>query len=129
MPTANLIREQHLIDDGLESIVIVNCLGDIPGGRTLDVSDVASDVTVIKSGHILIVDSKGKVKPMPVNSGKTAYGTLPSGYSYLGVLKATISVKDPRAAILTMGQVNQAACPYTVTAAMKTALPNIQWLY
>lgn len=129
MPTANLIREQHLIDDGLESIVIVNCLGDIPGGRTLDVSDVASDVTVIKSGHILIADSKGKVKPMPVNSGKTAYGSLPSGYSFLGVLKATVSVKDPRAAILTMGQVNQAASPYPVTAAMKTALPNIQWLY
>lgn len=129
MATANLIREQLMIDDGMESIVIVNCLGDIPGGRTLDVSDVASDVTVIKSGHILIVDAKGKVKPMPVNSGKTAYGTLPSGYSYLGVLKASVSVKDPRAAILTVGQVNQAASPYPVTAAMKTALPQIQWVY
>lgn len=129
MPQANLIREQYEIEDGLESIVIVNCLGDIPGGRTLDVSGVASGTTVIKSGHMLIASNKGVVKPMPLNSGGTAYGSLPANHSYLGVLKATVSVKDPRAAILTMGQVNQKACPYTVTDAMKSALPNIQWLY
>ncbi len=129
MPQANLIREQYEIEDGLESIVIVNCLGDIPGGRTLDVTGVASGTTVIKSGHILIASNKGVVKPMPLNSGGTAYGSLPANHSYLGVLKATVSVKDPRAAILTMGQVNQKACPYTVTDAMKSALPNIQWLY
>lgn len=129
MPQANLIREQYEIEDGLESIVIVNCLGDIPGGRTLDVSGVASGTTVIKSGHMLIASNKGVVKPMPLNSGGTAYGSLPANHSYLGVLKATVSVKDPRAAILTMGQVNQKACPYKVTDAMKSALPNIQWLY
>lgn len=129
MPYADLIREQQEIQDGLESIVIVNCLGDIPGGRTLDVSGVANGTTVIKSGHILIASDKGVVKPMPLNSGGNAYGSLPASHSYLGVLKATVSVKDPRAAILTMGQVNQAACPFPVTNAMKTALPNIQWLY
>lgn len=129
MPQANLIRENHEIEDGLESIVIVNCLGDIPGGRTLDVSGVAAGTTVIKSGHILIASNKGVVKPMPLNEAGTEYGSLPSNHSYLGVLKATVTVKDPRAAILTMGQVNQAACPYPVTSAMKSALPNIQWLY
>lgn len=129
MPQANLIREQYEIEDGLESIVIVNCLGDIPGGRTLDVSDLPADTKVIKSGHILIRNEKGAVKPMPVKSSGDAYDSLPSKHSYYGVLKATVSVKDPRAAILTMGQVNQAASPYPVTDAIKTALPNIQWLY
>ncbi len=129
MPQANLIKEDYLIEDGLESIVIVNALGDIPGGRTLDVTGLPDSTKVIKAGHIIIADSKGTAKPMPVNAGGTAYGSLPASHSYLGVLKATISVKDPRAAIVTMGQINQAACPFPVTSAMKSALPNIQWLY
>ena len=129
MPQANLLREQNEVNDGLDSIVIVNCLGDIPGGRTLDVSGLPDTMKVIKSGHIIIVSNKGVAKPMPLNGGGTAYGSLPANHSYLGVLKSSITVKDPRAAILTMGQVNQAACPYTVTSDMKTALKNIQWLY
>ena len=129
MPQANLNREQYEINDGLDSIVVVNCLGDIPGGRTLDVTGVASGTTVIKAGHIIIASNKGVMKPMPLNGGGTAYGSLPFNHSYVGVLKASVSVKDPRAAILTMGQVNQAACPFAVTSDMKTALKNIQWLY
>lgn len=129
MPQANLLREQNEINDGLDSIVIVNCLGDIPGGRTLDVSGLPDTMKVIKSGHIIIASNNGVAKPMPLNDGGTAYGSLPASHSYLGVLKSSITVKDPRAAILTMGQVNQAACPYAVTSDMKTALKNIQWLY
>lgn len=129
MPQANLIRDKFEIEDGLDSIVIVNCLGDIPGGRTLDLTGWPETLKVVKAGHILIASNKGVVKPMPLNSGGTAYGSLPANHSYLGVLKATVSVNDPRAAIMTIGQVNQQACPYTVTSAMKTALPNIQWLY
>ena len=129
MPQADLIREQIEVEDGLESIVIVNALGDIPGGRTLDVTDVAAGTTVIKAGHIIIASNKGVMKPMPLNSGGTAYGSLPDNHTYVGVLKATVTVKDPRAAIVTMGQVNQAACPFTITDAMKEALKNIQFLY
>lgn len=129
MPQANLLREQNEINDGLDSIVIVNCLGDIPGGRTLDVSGLPDTMKVIKSGHIIIASNKGVAKPMPLNGEGTAYGSLPANHTYLGVLKSSITVKDPRAAILTMGQVNQAACPYAVTSDMKTALKNIQWLY
>lgn len=129
MPQADLIREKNEVNDGLDSIVIVNCLGDIPGGRTLDLTGWPDDLKVVKSGHILIQSSAGVVKPMPLNSGKTAYASLPASHSYLGVLKSTVSVKDPRAAILTMGQVNAAASPYTVTSDMKTALKNIQFLY
>lgn len=127
MATADLKRESVEVNDGLDSIVIVNDLGDIPGGRTLDVSDVASGAEVIKSGHILIKnDTSKEVKPLGVTGG--AYDTLPSGHSYLGVLKASVLKKDPRAAILTVGQVNAAASPYPVTSAIKIGLPRIEFL-
>lgn len=129
MPNANLIRESYEINDGLDSIVIVNCLGDIAGGRTLDVAALPSTMTVIKSGHIIIKSSTGVFKPMPINEAGTAYASLPASHSYVGVLKSSIPVADPRAAILTIGQVNQAACPYSVTSDMKSALTHIQWLY
>ena len=111
MPTADLKRASIEVNDGLDAIVIVNDLGDVPGGRTLDVSGLATDVEVIRSGHILIQNDTTKaVKPLGVTS--EAYDTLPEGHSYLGVLKASVLKKDPRAAILTIGQVNAAASPY-----------------
>lgn len=129
MPQANLVRENIEISDGLDSIVIVNCLGDIPGGRTLDVSSMPDSMTVLKAGHLIIANATGVMKPMPLNQAGTAYDDLPGSHSYVGVLKASIAIKDPRAAIMTMGQVNQAACPYSVPAGAKSALTNIQWLY
>lgn len=127
MPTADLKRTSNEVNDGLDAIVIVNDLGDVPGGRTLDVSGLPADVDVVKSGHILIQDDKTKaVKLLGVASN--AYETLPAGHSYLGVLKASVLKKDPRAAILTIGQVNAAASPYPVTAAIKTGLPRIEFL-
>lgn len=128
MTVANLNRTSIEVNDGLDSIVIVKDLTDIPGGRTLDVSGLAADMEVIKSGHILIIETKTKtVKPLGVASG--AYQTLPSGHSYLGVLKASVLRKDPRAAILTAGQVNAAASPYPVTDAIEKGLPRIEFLY
>ena len=129
MPQANLKRGGNLYDDGLDSIVIVNCLGDIPSGRTLDVSGLADNVNVVKAGHIIIADANGVCKPMPVNSAGTAYDTLPSNHNYVGVLKVSVTKADPRAAIMTIGQVNEAAMPFPPTSAMKTALSHIQFLY
>lgn len=129
MATANLIKESYEVNDGQDSIVIVNCLGDIPGGRALDVSNLPDTMTVIKAGHLIIVSNTNVYKAMPLNGGGTAYASLPSNHSYVGVLKASISVKDPRAAIMTVGQVNQAACPFTVPDGAKSALTHIQWLY
>ena len=127
MPSTNLSNAKVEIG-GLGSIVIINDLGDIPGGRTLDVSGVASGTTTLKAGHILIQKAAdGSYAPLGV-SGE-AYATLPEGYTYAGVLKADVLVKDPRAAILTIGQVNAAASPYPVTAEIKEALPRIQFLY
>lgn len=128
MPTSNLKRQDFVLDDGLDSIVIVKDLGGVPGGRTLDVSGVASDETVLKSGHVLVIDDTTQVvSPLGVSNG--AYVTLPSGKSYLGVLKTSVLVSDPRAAIVTIGQVNAAASPYPVTAAIKAGLPRIEFLY
>jgi hypothetical protein len=127
MPTSNLNRQNVVLNDGLDSIVIVKDLGDVPAGRTLDVSGVADDVTVIKSGHILVIDDTTKVVS-PLGVSNNAYVALPTGKSYLGVLKASVLKSDPRAAILTIGQVNAAASPYPVTTAIKNGLPRIEFI-
>lgn len=125
MSVTNLNRTPEHFDDGNDSIVIVRDLGDIPGGRSLDVSEVTEDV--IRAGHILISNStSGEVKPLGVTGN--AYVSLPSGWAYCGVLKHSVLKTDARAAILTIGQVNAAACPYPITTAIKTGLPHIQFI-
>lgn len=124
MATANFNRDKVLVDDGNDSIVIVNDLGDIPGGRTLDVTGLTG---VIKAGHIIITKANGEYAPLGVTTG--AYNSLDTGEAYAGVLKHSVTVEDPRAAILTMGQVNASASPYPVTDTIKSGLPRIQFLY
>lgn len=56
-----------------------------------------------------------------------AYGALPSGHTYVGILKASILTKRPFASILTHGEVNDTAAPYdlaTILSAFKTATNN-----
>lgn len=131
MATSNLGRKTKEINTSLDGIIIVNALADLPGGRTLDVSGVASDITVIAAGHIIVKDSAGVHKPLGISNG--AYAALGTGESYVGVLKASIPVDDPRAAIVTMGQVNAAAAKTAVgapiTDAIKSGLPRIEFLY
>lgn len=126
MSVTNLNKEAVRYDDGNDAIVIVKDLGDIPGGRSLDVTEVTAEV--IRAGHILIInDSTKEVKPLGVSGD--AYVTKPSGWSYCGVLKHSVLKTDARAAILTIGQVNAAASPYPVTADIKSGLPRIEFLY
>lgn len=130
MAVSDLNRDTREVTSGLDGIVIIKALADIPGGRTLDVTNVAAGTTVLKAGHVIIsvtADGVTTYKPMPVSG--SSYGSLPASHSYVGVLKASIPVKDPRAAIVTMGQVNAAASPYPLTTAMKNALSNIQFMY
>ena len=128
MPTASLNRETIEIPAGLDDIVVVQALSCIPGGRTLDVSGLPEDVTVIKSGHILIVDEKTKAVS-PLNITGSAYDTLPEGKKYYGVLKVSIPKRAPFASIITAGQINAAASPAPVTDEIKTALSRIEFLY
>jgi hypothetical protein len=128
MPQANMNISQSSIPTDKDGIVIINALGDVPGGRTLDVSGVASGTEVLKAGHIIIkVTATGVHKPLGVTAG--AYDSLDSGEEYVGVLKASIPVDDPRAAIVTIGQINAAASPYPVTSTIKAGLPRIEFLY
>ena len=130
MPTASLNREKTEVCGGNDSIVIIKDLGDIPGGRTLDVSNVASGTEVIRAGHVLKYTADGDIAPLGITAGTPAgYSALGEGESYAGVLKSTIRVADPRAAILTMGQVNAAASPYPVTDSIKAGLPQINFIY
>lgn len=121
---APMNREAVQIDNSNDSIVIVKALGDIPGGRTLDMTGFTS----IKGGHI-IIEVAGIYKPMPLNSGGTAYGSLPTGGNYVGVNRYSVTAADPRAAIVTVGQVNAAAMPYAVTSDIISALSHIEFLY
>lgn len=57
-----------------------------------------------------------------------AYAALPAGAAYAGILKSSILVKKPTAAILTAGVVNPECIPYpmdSILAAFKAALPTI----
>lgn len=128
MPTASLNRETIEISDGLDGIVVVQALSQIPGGRTLDVSGLPADVTVIRSGHVLVEDKETKaISPLGITNG--AYVSLPEGKKYRGVLKASVPKRAPFAAIITAGQINAAASPAPVTDEIKAALSRIEFLY
>lgn len=128
--TANLANELHTICTGMDAIVIRRYGAGIIGGRTLDVSGVTDDV--IKAGHVIIrsTTDETEYKPLPVSDG--AYDSLPSGYEYVGVLVRSITKKEPLAAIMYDGEVNDKASPYpvdSIKAAMKTALPGLVFMH
>lgn len=125
MAITNLNRDNYLIDDGNDSKVIVRDLADIPGGRSLDVNGWSEDV--IRAGHIIIKTATGDFAPLGVTSN--AYNSLDTGEEYAGVLKVSILKDKPLAAIMTMGEVNAAASPYTVTSTIAEGLPQIKFLY
>lgn len=77
--TANLADKATSVDTSKDNIVIVDNLGSLPGGRTLDVTGFTPPV--IKAGHVIIREtSGGSYKPMP------ATDTLTSGVSTLGTV-------------------------------------------
>lgn len=120
MPTANLTSKSS-IDTTNDSVVIVNHLEGITGGRTLDVTGFAD--SEISAGHVIIEeDASGDLKPLPTN------GTLPADHTYRGILVASLSVDNPQAAIMVRGTVNEAYCKYPVPAAAKTALSLIRFI-
>lgn len=128
MPTANLNKQKIEVNDGLDCIVVIQALSQLPGGCTLDVTGLSDDTTVIKSGHVLVMDKKTKeISPLKIEGEN--YGSLDEGKEYFGVLKCSVLKNDPRAAVITAGQINEAASPAPVTDEIKKALPRIQWLY
>lgn len=120
--TANLSKAGEVVGFGLDSVVIVNYVGGIPGGRTLDVTDFAPDT--IKAGHIVIRSTVDETvyKPMPVVSGGDAYASLPSDYEYVGIVVSSVSKDAPFVGIMNHGTFNDVASPYPLTAEIKSAL-------
>lgn len=110
---------------GNDPIVIRKHIAGIQGGKVLDVTGFTEEY--IRAGHVIIHDTEKDVyKPMPVKNG--AYDTLPSNCEYVGVARATKSVKEPFVAIMYSGEVNDVASPFPVDgikAALKTAVPTL----
>lgn len=129
MAVTNLNNKKEVFDTGMDNIVIVDNFQSIRGGRSLNVTGYPKDV--IRAGHVIIKEaSTGDYKPMPLNSGGTEYGELPSGHDYVGILIATVAKDKPFAGIMVRGTVNPNATPFKMTAimdAVKKALPLIDF--
>lgn len=115
---------------GKETVVIRDKFEEIRGGRTLDVAGYPLDV--IAAGHVIIKETAtGEFKPFPLNSGGTAYATLPADHEIAGILISTIRKDKPFAGILIRGSVNPNAAPFSMTAILsdvKASLPLITFL-
>ena len=123
--TANLSNTGDNFDTSNDSIVIVNNIETIPGGKTLYVTGFAPDV--IPAGHLVIEETAtGILKPMPVSG--TAYGSLPANHTYKGVVISSVLKTKPFVGIMIRGSVNRNASKYaiaSVLSAVRTALPLI----
>lgn len=119
------MKETEHYSGGKESVIIRNYLDGIKKGVVLDTSDFTEDY--VQCGHV-IIRKEGNYKPMPVNEEK--YGTLPEGYSYVGVSMTTAPKDEAHVGVLTAGEVNDKAVPYPVDeilTAFKAAVPTIRW--
>ena len=123
--TANLNNTGDKFDTSNDSIVIVNNLETIPGGKTLDVTGFTPDV--IPAGHLVIEETAtGILKPMPVSG--TAYGSLPANHTYKGVVISSVLKTKPFVGIMIRGSVNRNASKYAIASvltAVRAALPLI----
>ena len=123
--TANLNNTGDKFDTSNDSIVIVNNLETIPGGKTLDVTGFAPDV--IPAGHLVIEETAtGILKPMPVSG--TAYDSLPASHTYKGVVISSVLKTKPFVGIMIRGSVNRNASKYAIASvltAVRAALPLI----
>lgn len=138
MSKAELNNEKEQIISGNDDVVIQKYISGIKGGRTLDMEGFTDKM--VKAGHVIITKD-GVYKPMPVTPATAAvsdssatpagYGTLPTGYSYAGVLYRTIPASKPFASIMTWGEVNSECVPYPMTSiltAFKAACPHIDFI-
>ena len=123
MTQTSLNNEKITVDTGLDSIVIINHIEGIPGGRSLNVTGFSP--AVIKAGHVVIKDNNDEYKPMPV--ANDAYASLPLNHTIVGVVSASVLTTKAMVGIMVRGSVNTEASPYPVTGAIKTALPLIRF--
>lgn len=128
MEPAKFNKTPEQIDTSNDSVIIVHTFETIPGGRTLDVTNVTGEV--LTAGHVIIEEtSSGNLKPLGVTDGN--YDSLPGGHTYKGVLNASILVAQPTASIMVRGTVNEEAFKnstgLTTPSGAKTALTLIRF--
>ena len=113
--------------------IVIRVYGkSVIGGRMLEVTGYTQEF--IRKGQLIIRDETNEVsKPMPLNSAGTGYGSLPSGFVYEGVAKATVRASEPLVGVMYEGEVNDVASPYPLSAemlsALKTALPELKFAH
>ena len=116
---------------GFDSIIIQKDLTDVPGGITLDVTDVTADT--IPGGTVLkVTTATGAVAPLGQTTPGT-YDALSGGEAYYGILKYDILKSQPFAAVLRAGTVNAGAAKNAtgaeITDTIKAGLPRIDFIY
>lgn len=124
---ANLNYPTTNYSDGYDSICIIRCLTDIPGGRTLDVSRIPTEQTTIRAGHVVVKTKEGNYALLGLTGDK--YKALAEGESYVGVLRTAVLRSHPLGSIVTSGQVNGAAVPHFIDETIQKALPRLEFLY
>lgn len=104
--------------------IVIRVYGkSVIGGRMLEVTGYNQEY--IRKGQLIIRDETNEVsKPMPLNEAGTAYGSLPNGFVYEGVAKATVPTNEPLVGVMYEGEVNDVASPIPLTTAMLTALKS-----
>ncbi len=144
MAEVNLKGQSVTIDSGNDCIVITECLAELQGGRSVTVPASVTGNT-IKAGHIVVKDDEsGDYELLALNSDGDAYDqdsettgsgndavttySLPAGKTAVGVVKASANKEKPLVAIMTQGQVCEAALPIAVTEIIKAALPRIEFV-
>lgn len=144
MAEVNLKGHEVTIETGNDCVVITKCLAELQGGRSVTVPTSVKDST-IKAGHVVVKDDdSGDYELLELNSDGDEYeldsettGTgqdavttysFPAGKSAVGVVKASVLAEKPLVAIMTQGQVCEAALPIAVTAEIKAALPHIEFV-
>lgn len=112
------LSKQSRVDTSTDSIVIMNVIDDIPGGRSLDVTGITDEV--IKAGHVIIEETAtGVLKPLGISAGD--YVALPGSHTYKGILISSVLTSKPLASIMVRGTVNEEAA---VAAAKLPAYPG-----
>lgn len=135
MAIADLTNGKVQFGRNLDTLVIVDNFQSKRGGVTLDVTGFSKPY--IRGGHVVIKEtSTGDLKPMPLNSGGTAYDTLPVGHTYYGHVVNSVLTSKPFVGITRRGAVNHkvvdASIGYydmaTILADLKTDLTLIDYL-
>ena len=131
MAIVNLTTETS-VDTGLDGVVIQKMIEDVPGGRTIDVTDVeAAYGNILKAGHPILRHPTTKdFKAQEVAAG--VYKAPAGGYEYYGILYVSVPMDKALGSIMVRGTVNEAAAeeyglpPYL--SAGKSALTLIRFV-